>query len=157
MEFPSSLSGHMGQNTSVCYFDPKKYTLKAKICNVLAFMLINLWTLQCTVNMIFICFANKDVRNLPTKVGYFSKITETFSTALMAQSAKRQQKYKIHLSFYSTCGYIVCGSLALAVTFQDGWADKNKYSNADQHLIVLTMSKLSKSIRNFPGIYLVLV
>ena len=34
-----------------------------------------------------------------SKVGYYSKIAEIFNTALTAQSAQEQQKYKIHLSF----------------------------------------------------------
>jgi hypothetical protein len=38
-----------------------------------------------------------------SKVDCFSRIAQFFfGTALMAQSAQKQQKYKIHLSFYST-------------------------------------------------------
>ena len=33
---------------------------------------------------------------------YFSKIGEIFNTALTAQFAQQQQKYKMHLSFYGT-------------------------------------------------------
>ena len=42
------------------------------------------------------------MKRAPSKVGFFSKIAEIFSTALMAQLAQNQQKHKIHFSFYST-------------------------------------------------------
>ena len=37
-----------------------------------------------------------------TPQGYFSKIAHILSAALAAQSAQRQQKYKINFSFLST-------------------------------------------------------
>ena len=41
-----------------------------------------------------ICFAHENMKKLPWNLGYFSKISEVFSTALTAQ---KQHKYNIYL------------------------------------------------------------
>ena len=46
-------------------------------------------------------FALENMKKLPSKVEYFSKIAEIFNTALTAQSVPAKT-YQIHLSFYST-------------------------------------------------------
>ena len=46
-------------------------------------------------------FAHENKKK-PSKVDYLSETAEIFSTAKMAQSARQEQKYKIHLSFYKT-------------------------------------------------------
>ena len=48
-------------------------------------MLINflVQTLQCNVQKLYLCtfFAHQNMKNLSSKVGYFSKIAEIFNTA----------------------------------------------------------------------------
>ena len=39
------------------------------------------------------------MENPTSKVAYFSKIVEIFSSAKMAQFDQQQRKYKIHLTF----------------------------------------------------------
>ena len=53
-----------------------------------------------------------------SKVGYFSKIADIFNTALTAKSAEQQQKYKVHLCFYSTyLAYVTLHSFIVLVSY----------------------------------------
>ena len=61
---------------ALAYFDPNKYTSMPKYAIFLTFLLVTflVWTLQCTETLI----------------------------ALTVQSNQQHQKYKVHLSFYTT-------------------------------------------------------
>ena len=58
--------------------------------------------LQGTETLILYFFAHENMKKKTSKVIYFDKIAEIFRTALMAQSAPKQQNCKINLSFYIT-------------------------------------------------------
>ena len=52
-------------------------------------------------NSNFAIIYSMKILNKKNRVGYFSKITEIFSTALTAQSAQQHINCKIQVSFYS--------------------------------------------------------
>ena len=53
----------------------------------------------------FICFAYENMEKSPEKVGCSSKMVETFSTALMAQSAQKEKMQDL-FEFLYCLGYI---------------------------------------------------
>ena len=66
-------------------------------------------------NSNFALFLLMKTWNKPSsKVGYFSKIAENFSTAQTAKSAQRHQQYNLKLSVYSTWNTYITLSVAQA-------------------------------------------
>ena len=78
----------------------------ANITSFLTFVLIKflVQSIKCTETLIlYICFAHLNMKNLSSKVGYFSKIKKNLSSDLTAKSApKQKKKYMNYLSFYTT-------------------------------------------------------
>ena len=81
----------------------------------------------------FLWHPNENMISPRRKVGYFGKIAEIFSTA---QSAQRQQKYTINLSFYST--YLECITLL--------WTRTNDAENCTQLFCLAWFADLTRLV-----------
>ena len=96
----------------LAYFDLKKVHIAAKIGNFLSFKFIKFLgePIQIKEIVIFI-FSIKSSKQV-SKVGYFQRFSEIFSTDLTVQST---QKYNIHLKCLYYCRYMTLRKLSLTV------------------------------------------